>query len=69
MIAASAIIPIFYFPGWEYCNLDEVLLYPDAFDENFRQEGTERKHAGVVGDGSFQRDDTLKACTAGRFFQ
>ena len=55
MIAASAIIPIFYFPGWEYCNLDEVLLYPDAFDENFRQEGTERNMLGVVGDGSFQR--------------
>lgn len=55
MIAASAIIPIFFFPDWEYCNLDEVLLYPDAFDENFRQEGAERNMLGVVGDGAFQR--------------
>ena len=29
LIAASAIIPIFNFAGWEYKNLHEVLLYPD----------------------------------------
>src|SRR6185503_17480190 len=28
LIAASAVIPIFNFPGWEYVNLHEVLLYP-----------------------------------------
>ena len=28
LIAASAIIPIFGFPDWEYMNLNEVLLYP-----------------------------------------
>ena len=29
LIGASAIIPIFAFPNWEYHNLDEVLLYPE----------------------------------------
>ncbi len=31
-IAASALIPIFNFQGWEYVNLHEVLLYPDSFN-------------------------------------
>lgn len=30
-IAASAIIPVFGFPDWEYSFLEEVLLYPDDF--------------------------------------
>ncbi len=30
-IAASAIIPVFSFPDWEYSFLEEVLLYPDDF--------------------------------------
>jgi MtfA peptidase len=54
LIAASAIIPIFSFPNWEYINLNEVLLYPDTFDEMFNQEGDERTRAGVVGDGPYQ---------------
>ncbi len=54
LIAASAIIPIFNFPDWEYMNLNEVLLYPGAFDEMFNQEGDERTRAGVVGDGPYQ---------------
>lgn len=28
LIGASAVIPIYAFPGWEYINLREVLLYP-----------------------------------------
>ena len=34
LIAASAIIPIFAFPQWEYHNLEEVLLYPKHWDYN-----------------------------------
>jgi Mlc titration factor MtfA (ptsG expression regulator) len=52
LIAASAIIPIFNFPGWEYVNLHEVLLYPDAFDHEFQQEGTHRSVIGMVGNGA-----------------
>ncbi len=38
LIASSAVIPIFGFPRWEYGNLDEILLYPSSFDDNFRFE-------------------------------
>jgi Mlc titration factor MtfA (ptsG expression regulator) len=39
LVAASAIIPIFAFPAWQYVNLKEVLLYPNQFDSNFQTEG------------------------------
>ncbi len=31
LVGASAVIPIFGFPWWEYRALDEVLIYPRAF--------------------------------------
>lgn len=52
LIAASAVIPIFNFPGWEYVNLHEVLLYPDSFDHEFQQEGNHRSVIGMVGSGA-----------------
>ncbi|MEP6514196.1 MAG: M90 family metallopeptidase [Parafilimonas sp.] len=52
LIAASAIIPIFGFPDWEYINLHEVLLYPDAFSRAFDKEG-ERDTLGLVGTGAY----------------
>ena len=52
LIAASAVIPIFNFPGWEYVNLHEVLLYPDSFDHEFQQEGSHRSIIGMVGSGA-----------------
>ena len=52
LIAASAVIPIFNFPGWEYINLHEVLLYPDSFDHDFKQHGGERDIIGIVGSGA-----------------
>lgn len=54
LIAASAIIPIFGFKDWEYVNLNEVLLYPDAFNETFDQEGAGRNTLGVIGTGPYQ---------------
>ncbi|MDB5192245.1 MAG: peptidase [Segetibacter sp.] len=54
LVASSAIIPIFSFTDWEYINLNEVLLYPDSFDEKFKQEGDERTTLGLVGDGPYQ---------------
>ena len=54
LIAASAIIPIFGFPDWEYINLHEVLVYPGAFDETFNQEGADRDILGLVGTGPLQ---------------
>lgn len=35
LIAASAVIPVFNFPEWEYDNLGEVLVYPTSFDEEY----------------------------------
>jgi Mlc titration factor MtfA (ptsG expression regulator) len=52
LIGASAIIPIFAFPDWEYINLREVLLYPDSFNHDFEQQGTDRSVLGMVGDGA-----------------
>lgn len=55
LIAASAIIPIFNFPGWEYRNLNEVLLYPDSFDHQFEQQGEGRNILGMVGSGALSQ--------------
>lgn len=55
LIAASAIIPIFNFPGWEYPNLNEVLLYPDSFDHEFEQQGEDRNILGMVGSGALNQ--------------
>lgn len=52
LIAASAIIPIYHFPGWQYRNLHEVLLYPDSFDHEFEQQGNARNILGMVGSGA-----------------
>ncbi len=57
LVAASAIIPIFAFPGWQYPNLNEVLIYPDHFDDRFNiEEGnTNRNIQGMVGSGALHR--------------
>jgi len=54
LVAASAIIPIFAFPDWQYMNLHEVLLYPGSFNDKFEQEGGDRETLGVVGTGAYQ---------------
>ncbi len=51
LVAASAIIPIFAFPNWQYFNLKEVLLYPGLFNEQFGTDGEKRSIAGMVGTG------------------
>jgi MtfA peptidase len=54
LIASSAIIPIFGFKDWEYININEILLYPDSFDEAFAQQGSGRTTLGMVGTGPYQ---------------
>lgn len=51
LIAASAVIPIFAFPEWQYLNLQEVLIYPNSFNHEFETEGNERHILGMVGTG------------------
>jgi len=50
-VAASAVIPVFAFPGWKYYNLREVLLYGDAINSDFQTEGEGRNILGMVGTG------------------
>jgi len=56
LVAASAIIPTFAFPFFEYPNLKQVLIYPNSFDRKFQtsEEATDRQNqiiAGMVGNG------------------
>jgi MtfA peptidase len=53
-VAAAAIIPVFAFGNWSYNNINEVLLYPDSFDNNYRTEGAGRHTLGMVGNGAMQ---------------
>lgn len=50
LVAASAVIPLFGFPGWHYRSLNEVLVYEGAFNEDFKtREAEERNILGMVG--------------------
>jgi TPR repeat protein len=53
LVAASAIIPVFGFPDWEWNQINEVLVYPNRFDGEF-QFGDARGQniLGMVGTGS-----------------
>ena len=51
LVAASAIIPVFAFPQWKYTNLDEVLLYPGNFNEQFQMSNADSNILGMVGSG------------------
>ncbi|MCB0550389.1 MAG: zinc-dependent peptidase [Phaeodactylibacter sp.] len=55
LVAASAVIPLFGFPGWRYRNLNEVLLYPDTFDEDYQVQAAQRNIIGMVGSGAMNR--------------
>lgn len=54
MVAASAVIPVFAFPGSKYPNLKEVLLYADTFNHEFQSEGNNREILGMVGTGDME---------------
>jgi len=56
LAAASAIIPIFGFPDWEWHQISEILIYPARFDEGFSF-GSTQDHAtlGMVGTGAMNR--------------
>lgn len=55
LVAASAVIPMFSFEGWEYPHLEEVLLYNDHFNMGFETEGNkDRNIMGLVGTGVYK---------------
>ena len=51
LIGAAAIIPIFRLQGSQYPNLEEVLVYPNAFNHDFEVEGHNKRISGMVGSG------------------
>lgn len=54
LAAASAEIPVFGIPEWEYEHLGEILIYPGPFSKDFRMEGPDRTITGMVGTGIMQ---------------
>ena len=53
-IAVSAILPVFAFPDFEYDNINEILVYPNSFDEEYNT-GNREKILGMVGNGAMNR--------------
>jgi len=53
LVAASAIIPMFAFPYYNYPGVHEILLYPNSFDKAFHtdQSVKGKNILGMVGDG------------------
>jgi Mlc titration factor MtfA (ptsG expression regulator) len=51
LVAASAIIPIFKIPNWNYSNLYDILIYPDTFNFNHEVKGDDRNVLGMIGTG------------------
>lgn len=58
-IAASAVIPLFSYPGWRYDNIDEILLYSDTFSKEYDIDGPDRNVLGMVGEGAMNRQMIL----------
>ena len=56
LVGASAIIPIFGFPDWEWDQINEVLVYPNRFDGEFEFGDTQGHNIlGMVGTGGLNR--------------
>jgi Mlc titration factor MtfA (ptsG expression regulator) len=55
LVGASAVIPIFGFPAWEWDQISEVLVYPSRFGKDFDLDGDGRNVLGMVGTGAMNR--------------
>jgi len=56
LAGASAIIPIFGFPEWEWDQISEILIYPSRFNQDFSIGGDRDHHTlGMVGTGYMNR--------------
>ena len=56
LVAASAIIPIFGFPGWEWNQIQEILLYPTTFNDQYEiGRAGDKDILGMVGSGAMSR--------------
>ncbi|MBN1797714.1 MAG: zinc-dependent peptidase [Spirochaetales bacterium] len=48
LVAASAIIPTFSYPDWEYDELGEILIYPHDFDKDYDLSASGANILGLV---------------------
>ncbi len=56
LVAASAIIPIFGFPEWEWDQINEILIYPTTFNEHYEiGEKGDQDVLGMVGTEAMNR--------------
>ncbi len=56
LAAASAIIPIFGFPEWEWDQISEILIYPSRFKQDFGiGDSPDHRTLGMVGTGAMNR--------------
>ncbi|MBD3220053.1 peptidase [bacterium] len=56
LVGASAVIPIFGFPAWEWDQINEVLVYPSRFGQDFSLDGDGGQNVlGMVGSGVMNR--------------
>ncbi|MFA8299887.1 MAG: zinc-dependent peptidase [Hyphomicrobiales bacterium] len=55
LVASSAIIPIFGFGNFDYPMLDEILIYPQQFNNDYQTDGVDRNILGMVGNGVMNR--------------
>jgi MtfA peptidase len=69
LVASSAAIPVFGFPSWDYTFLDEVLLYPSAFDKNFELNNPDEVITGMVGSGTMEAKMILSKPALHRGFE
>ena len=59
LVAASAVIPVFYFDSWQYRNLSSVIIYPDNFNTDLMYQGENRIVAGMIGSGRYENQMIL----------
>ena len=55
LVASSAVIPLFGYPGSSFDNISEVLIYKGTFNHDYETKGKDRNILGMVGDGVMNR--------------
>lgn len=55
LVACSAVIPLFGYPGSSFDNISEVLIYKGTFNHDYETQGDNRNILGMVGDGPMNR--------------
>jgi Mlc titration factor MtfA (ptsG expression regulator) len=55
LVASSAVIPLFGYPGSSFDNISEVLIYKGTFNHQYETKGKYRNILGMVGDGVMNR--------------